>query len=130
MAVISETDAYSGIQEKENYHQRSSDENAAKEAYYEKAAVPVNGQELNTSDDTSSDSVTEVFDLVAIDPVLSKKMALVNKAIDEIGMTNFQWKMFFLSGFGYAVDSVGRNQMPPSIADRMIVSILILYNLA
>jgi hypothetical protein len=42
----------------------------------------------------------------AIDPVLSKKMALVNKAMDEVGMTNFQWKMFFLNGFGYAVDSV------------------------
>ncbi|KAF2103593.1 MFS general substrate transporter [Rhizodiscina lignyota] len=33
-------------------------------------------------------------------------MALVNKAIDDIGMTNFQWKLFFLNGFGYAVDSL------------------------
>jgi hypothetical protein len=33
-------------------------------------------------------------------------MALVNKAIDDIGMTSLQWKMFFLNGFGYAVDSV------------------------
>jgi len=58
------------------------------------------------SDDSSSDDVKKVFDLHAIDPVLSQKMALVNKAIDEIGMTSFQWKMFFLNGFGYAVDSV------------------------
>ncbi|EGR49360.1 uncharacterized protein TRIREDRAFT_3532 [Trichoderma reesei QM6a] len=33
-------------------------------------------------------------------------MALVNSAIDEIGMTEFQWKLFFLNGFGYAVDSL------------------------
>jgi hypothetical protein len=33
-------------------------------------------------------------------------MALVNAAIDEIGMTPFQWKLFFFNGFGYAVDSV------------------------
>ncbi|KAF1814743.1 MFS general substrate transporter [Eremomyces bilateralis CBS 781.70] len=33
-------------------------------------------------------------------------MALANKAIDDIGMTRFQWKLFFLNGFGYAVDSL------------------------
>ena len=48
----------------------------------------------------------EVFDATKIDPVLAKKMALVNEAIEEIGMTPFQWKLFFLNGFGYAVDSV------------------------
>ncbi|KZV94343.1 MFS general substrate transporter [Exidia glandulosa HHB12029] len=40
------------------------------------------------------------------DPVLDAKMRLVNNAIDEIGFTGFQWKMFVLSGFGYAVDSL------------------------
>lgn len=130
MAVTPETDSSSGGDEKKNYRvQHSSYENAANEAYDEKAAVPVKVQESNISADPSSDSVNEVFDLVAIDPVLSKKMALVNKAIDEIGMTGFQWKMLFLNGFGYAVDSVGRNQMPPFVADRRIVSMLIFYNL-
>ncbi|KAH8690477.1 major facilitator superfamily domain-containing protein [Talaromyces proteolyticus] len=33
-------------------------------------------------------------------------MTLVNAAIDRIGMTSFQWKLFFLNGFGYAVDSL------------------------
>lgn len=33
-------------------------------------------------------------------------MALANSALDEIGMTGFQWKLFYLNGFGYAVDSV------------------------
>ncbi|KAF2123001.1 major facilitator superfamily domain-containing protein [Lophiotrema nucula] len=33
-------------------------------------------------------------------------MALINTAIDEIGMTPWQWKLFFFNGFGYAVDSL------------------------
>ncbi|KAL2821173.1 major facilitator superfamily domain-containing protein [Aspergillus granulosus] len=45
-------------------------------------------------------------ELIAVDEVLARKMALVNGAIDEIGMTPFQWKLFFLNGFGYAVDSL------------------------
>jgi hypothetical protein len=45
-------------------------------------------------------------ELATVDEILAKKMASVNSAIDEIGMTPFQWKLFFLNGFGYAVDSV------------------------
>ena len=48
----------------------------------------------------------EVIDTSAIDPVLSRKMHLVNDAMEEIGMTGFHWKLFCLNGFGYAVDSV------------------------
>ena len=33
-------------------------------------------------------------------------MHLVNNAIDEIGFTPYQWKLFVLNGFGYAVDSL------------------------
>jgi len=40
------------------------------------------------------------------DPVLNAKMHLVNDTIDEIGWTNYQLKLFFLNGFGYAVDSL------------------------
>ena len=50
----------------------------------------------------------EVYDNESIDPVLARKMALVNSAFDEIGMTPFQWKLFCLNGFGYAVDSVSK----------------------
>ncbi|KID95507.1 Major facilitator superfamily domain, general substrate transporter, partial [Metarhizium majus ARSEF 297] len=32
-------------------------------------------------------------------------MALANEAIEEIGMKKFQWKLFWLNGFGYAVNS-------------------------
>ncbi|PYH98631.1 MFS general substrate transporter [Aspergillus ellipticus CBS 707.79] len=57
---------------------------------------------------TSTESLDqqEVIDISAIDPVLARKMARVNAAIDEIGMTPFQWKLFFLNGFGYGVDSL------------------------
>jgi len=42
-------------------------------------------------------------DLLALehtDPVLNAKMHLINNAIDEIGMTPYQWKLFVLNGFG------------------------------
>ena len=58
------------------------------------------------SSDSSIDLQKGVFDATKIDPVLAQKMALINEAIEEIGMTPFQWKLFFLNGFGYAVDSV------------------------
>ena len=58
------------------------------------------------SGDSSIDHQKGVFDATKIDPVLAQKMALINEAIEEIGMTPFQWKLFFLNGFGYAVDSV------------------------
>jgi hypothetical protein len=60
----------------------------------------------NKSDVGSASDTSHVFDVKQIDPVLARKMALVNAAIDEIGMTKFQWKLFWLNGFGYAVDSV------------------------
>ncbi|KAG8407912.1 hypothetical protein J3458_020221 [Metarhizium acridum] len=60
----------------------------------------------NKSDGASASGASHVFDAKQIDPVLARKMALVNAAIDEIGMTRFQWKLFWLNGFGYAVDSV------------------------
>jgi hypothetical protein len=56
--------------------------------------------------DNSIDLGNELIDTSKVDDVLTRKMALVNAAIDEIGMTPFQWKLFFLNGFGYAVDSV------------------------
>ena len=51
-----------------------------------------------TNSDLSSD--------IGEDKVLALKMQCVNKAIDEIGFTSYQLKLFFLNGFGYAVDSL------------------------
>jgi MFS family permease len=39
------------------------------------------------------------------DMVLSKKIHLINNAIDEIGFTWFHAKLFCIAGFGYSVDS-------------------------
>lgn len=63
----------------------------------------------NHDSDGSIDLGGELINLSEVDAVLAKKMALVNAAIDGIGMTPFQWKLFFLNGFGYAVDSVSTN---------------------
>ncbi len=44
--------------------------------------------------------------VIEADRTLARKMALVNNAIDQIGFTSYQMKLFFLNGFGYAVDSL------------------------
>ncbi|KIW65289.1 hypothetical protein PV04_07560 [Phialophora macrospora] len=48
----------------------------------------------------------QIFSMNDVDPVLDKKMRLVNNAIDEIGWTGMHMKLFFLNGFGYAADSL------------------------
>ena len=48
----------------------------------------------------------EVYEISDVDHVLANKIAVVNDAIDEIGLTPYHWKLFCLNGFGYAVDSV------------------------
>jgi hypothetical protein len=56
-------------------------------------------------EDVHSVQKGDLLDLESIDPVLNAKMRLVNDAIDEIGFTGYQAKLFVLSGFGY-VDAV------------------------
>lgn len=74
----------------------------------EKRAATTDSQAFDESRHSSNaaHSSKDVFDSTGVDPVLTKKMALVNAAIDEIGMTPWHWNLFFLNGFGYAVDSV------------------------
>lgn len=45
-------------------------------------------------------SQKDLLDLESVDPVLNAKMRLVNDAIDEIGFTGYQAKLFVLNGFG------------------------------
>jgi hypothetical protein len=106
MAAVSAPCLQNDLQEREPYgiHRSSSDRSDI--VRNEKSAIPVETREAAIFDDTPSDSVKEVFDVTAIDPVLSRKMALVNAAIDEMGMSSYQWKLLWLNGFGYAVDSV------------------------
>ncbi|CCE86256.1 Piso0_005924 [Millerozyma farinosa CBS 7064] len=39
------------------------------------------------------------------DPVLARKIYLINNAIDEIGFTMYHAKLFCIAGFGYSADS-------------------------
>lgn len=42
----------------------------------------------------------DLLNLESVDPVLNAKMKMVNDAIDEIGFTRYQAKLFVLNGFG------------------------------
>ena len=52
----------------------------------------------------------DVLGLEHTDPVLNAKMHLVNDAIDEIGFTTYQVKLFCLNGFGYDQISTPRTR--------------------
>ncbi|KAH6679991.1 major facilitator superfamily domain-containing protein [Plectosphaerella plurivora] len=48
----------------------------------------------------------DLIELDSADAVLAAKMHLLNEAINEIGWTTYHLKLFFLNGFGFAVDSL------------------------
>ncbi|ODV89122.1 hypothetical protein CANCADRAFT_32475 [Tortispora caseinolytica NRRL Y-17796] len=60
---------------------------------------------LETDSDSSEFLAHKLFDIPGNDS-LTIKTVLVNEAIDDIGFTNYHVKLFFLNGFGYAVDSL------------------------
>lgn len=74
----------------------------------EEKNVPVEGKPTATdgrpadveSLETRSLAKGDVLGLEHTDPVLNAKMHLVNDAIDEIGFTTYQVKLFCLNGFG------------------------------
>lgn len=55
-------------------------------------------------EDTLSSDV-DMVELEGHDDVLTKKMKLINDAIDEVGFTPYHLKLFFLNGMGYATDT-------------------------
>ncbi|KAG8417787.1 transporter [Metarhizium acridum] len=61
---------------------------------------------VRTADGSSLHDGEDILALQDLDPALNMKMHLVNNAIDEIGWTPYHLKLFFLNGFGYAVDSM------------------------
>ncbi|KAI5925975.1 MFS general substrate transporter [Camillea tinctor] len=63
-------------------------------------------EKIDNSPQASIHEGEDVLGLQNLDPALNAKMRLVNNAIDEIGWTNYHWKLFVLNGFGYAVDSL------------------------
>ncbi|KAJ4993135.1 MFS-type transporter PB1E7.08c 4 [Stagonosporopsis vannaccii] len=42
----------------------------------------------------------------ALDPVYAAKARVLNKAIQEIGMGKYQWQLFVVIGFGWAMDNL------------------------
>lgn len=70
------------------------------------ASPPAYQTATRNSEDEYSLNKGDLLGQEHTDPVLNRKMHLVNNAIDEIGMTGYQWKLFVLNGFGYAVDSL------------------------
>jgi MFS family permease len=68
--------------------------------------VPPTYDSNRSSDEHEIVSKGDLLSQESLDPVLNAKMHLINNAIDEIGMTGYQWKLFCLNGFGYAVDSL------------------------
>ncbi|KAK1754377.1 hypothetical protein QBC47DRAFT_447307 [Echria macrotheca] len=59
-----------------------------------------------SSDDSHGAGGEDILALQDLDPAMNRKMHLVNNAIDEIGWTPYHTQLFFLNGFGYAVDSL------------------------
>ena len=74
--------------------------------YGEKKSASETPPELSRRLSDESIQKGDLLSLEHVDPVLNAKMHLVNDAIDEIGFTPYQWKLFVLNGFGYAVDSL------------------------
>ena len=74
--------------------------------YDDKKYVPATESSQERTSDEFSLGKGDLLGKEHVDPVLDAKMHLINNAIDEIGMTTYQWKLFVLNGFGYAVDSL------------------------
>ncbi|CAF1574170.1 unnamed protein product [Adineta ricciae] len=64
--------------------------------------ITVNSDLHNQGEKSTHDLSSEI----EVNEALARKMELVNNAIDDIGFTSYQMKLFFLNGFGYAVDSL------------------------
>ncbi|KAG6018213.1 hypothetical protein E4U43_007054 [Claviceps pusilla] len=62
--------------------------------------------DVRDTDGCSTHGGEDILASQDMDPALNMKMHLVNNAIDEIGWTPYHLKLFFLNGFGYAVDSM------------------------
>jgi hypothetical protein len=73
-----------------------------KNDHHESNPTVINGSAYNDSKEIGDDFGS----VIEADRTLARKMALVDNAIDEIGFTSYQMKLFFLNGFGYAVDSL------------------------
>lgn len=60
-----------------------------------KIEIPADSQGIDTH--VATPGVSKIY---------KKKVAIMNQALIEIGMGNFQWKILMLTGFGWLVDNV------------------------
>ncbi|CAM4951778.1 unnamed protein product [Rotaria socialis] len=68
---------------------------------------PTNSLTLNKPIEDDNENATVDFQSdIHANQALILKIKCVNDAIDEIGFTRYHLKLFFLNGFGYAVDSL------------------------
>lgn len=64
-----------------------------------------NGSSNDASSNEKGDSDDDLTIVEGGDYVLSRKVHLINNALDEIGFTWYHAKLFCIAGFGYSVDS-------------------------
>ncbi|ODN74734.1 hypothetical protein L202_07063 [Cryptococcus amylolentus CBS 6039] len=64
------------------------------------------GEQLTLTRSLSTSSGDYIKQQTGDDDVLARKMVHINNAWDEVGFTSHHIKLFFLNGFGYAVDSM------------------------
>lgn len=63
--------------------------------------------DLNDAIDNTEEDLGPGFESdIHADQTLMLKIKCVNDALDDIGFTRYHLKLFFLNGFGYAVDSL------------------------
>ncbi|KAA8899915.1 hypothetical protein TRICI_006285 [Trichomonascus ciferrii] len=73
----------------------------------EKRAESTSGDDNRSTHSSSASQSVEHGDLYELtDTVLSKKLHMMNDAMNEIGFTPYHWKLFCLNGMGYGVDSL------------------------
>lgn len=89
--------------------QRASLASASNDATVECAEVKLTRGASNNSAITMESLRAEVNASVAAsghDTVYDRKAKVINLAIDDIGMTRYQWRLFALCGFGWLADNL------------------------
>jgi hypothetical protein len=66
---------------------------------------------INTDSESATvlDDTSEYMALAkaeGINPAFMAKVAVLNKAMNELGMGRYQWELFFTSGFGWMADNI------------------------
>jgi hypothetical protein len=75
------------------------------------------GEKTKAADSPTADGVGEKAEVLGVDedqaidgvdPVYAAKARVLNRAVQEIGMGRYQWQLFGVIGFGWAMDNMVR----------------------